>query len=206
MGGKERKNVEILITSIGEAVGEAVGNPTVWLTYQFAPEWFRDASEQARIQSDHNARRREIIFAVCCAESYLVEWVLKEVLKDDYSKFGRYFPPPVRPSDKRPAEKKWQEVPKQLQKDGLIPKSPEWDSGDGQRIWCEWLTLLAYRHGLVHASASRPETDPQPRLERPLPSKHELDRLPAGWATKTVTKLIAHLHEAVGTPVPKWLA
>lgn len=52
---------------------EAFGMPTIWLSYCFAPEWFADALNEAKTGRDHNTRRREIIFAVCCAESYLVE-------------------------------------------------------------------------------------------------------------------------------------
>ena len=47
----------------------AVGTPTIWLNYSFAPEWFNDALTEARTGKDHHARRREILFAVCCAES-----------------------------------------------------------------------------------------------------------------------------------------
>jgi hypothetical protein len=191
----------LIITPPPATTRSGVHNPIVWLTYQFAPDWFKDASEQAKIRLNHNARRREIVFSVCCTEAYLVEWVWNEVLKDDHSKFNTYFPP----ESKRSPEEKWKEVPKQLEEHGLICKSPDWGRAEGQTIWCEWKKLLSYRHGLVHARASRPETHPQSDTERPVPSKHLLDELDAGWATRTVVKLITYLHKAAGTQTPKWL-
>jgi hypothetical protein len=65
---------------------------TLWQTYSFAPEWFEDALREAKTSNDHNARRREIVFAVSCAESYLVEWVRDEVLDRDFEKTSAIFP------------------------------------------------------------------------------------------------------------------
>ena len=65
--------------------------------------------------------------------------------------------------------------------------------------------LVDYRDGLVHASASRPETDSQPEKEKPLPSKTDLDKLFPGWAVQVVVTLVKRLHDAVGTPPPDWL-
>src|SRR5688572_8466411 len=67
--------------------------PTIWSTYSFAPEWFADARHEARTGTDHHARRREIVFAVCCAESYLVEWVRDEVLRSEFRRINEFFPP-----------------------------------------------------------------------------------------------------------------
>ena len=72
---------------------EAFGMPTIWQTYSFAPEWFADALHEAGQTGNHHARRREIIFAVCFAESYLVEWVRDEVLNRDFNLLNQYFPP-----------------------------------------------------------------------------------------------------------------
>src|SRR5437763_1505475 len=69
------------------------GAATLWLTYSFAPEWFEDALHEARTGQEHHARRREIVFAVCFAESYLLEWVRDEVLKGDFPRLNRYFVP-----------------------------------------------------------------------------------------------------------------
>jgi hypothetical protein len=175
-----------------------VPSPTVWQAYPFALEWYADALREARIVGDHNARRREILFAVCCAESYLLEWVRDEVLKKDYKRLIDYFPPGRR----RPVVAKWKEIPKQLKKDGLIPGVPNY----GENWWEEWRELVEnYRDGLVHASSSRPESSSQTPKSNPAPSKTALDQLPAGWAVGVVTSLIRNLHHSVGTPVPSWI-
>src|SRR5437016_1725000 len=92
---------------------EAVGTPTVWKTYCFAPEWFNDALNEARTGLDHKSRRREIIFSVCAAESYLFEWVRDEVLNRNFSELKSYF----LPGKRRGITEKWKEIPKQLYRD-----------------------------------------------------------------------------------------
>lgn len=52
------------------ASNELMFPPTLWQTYRYAPEWFADAVEESG-REGHQARRREILFAVCAAESYL---------------------------------------------------------------------------------------------------------------------------------------
>ena len=171
--------------------------PTIWLSYSFAPEWFNDALTEARTGKDHHARRREIIFAVCCAESYLVEWIRDEVLKRDFNRLNQFFPP----DERRGVAEKWKEVPKALLDAGLISAVPNL----GRSYWRDWLDLVDLRNGLIHARASRPETNPQPDSERPVPSKGDLDKLPPGWAVKVVVTLVRELHAAVSTPAPAWL-
>jgi hypothetical protein len=176
---------------------ESFGTPSIWQTYSFAPEWFMDAFHEAKKPSDHHARRREIIFAVCFAESYLVEWVRDEVLNRDFNRLNHYFPPGKWSN----VTEKWKEVPKKLLEDGLIPGVPDLSLS----YWQDWLDLVKMRNGLIHARSSRPETDPQPEDARPLPSKGDLDHLPAGWAVHVVVALIRNLNRAVGSSSPTWL-
>jgi hypothetical protein len=171
--------------------------PTVWLSYSFAPEWFSDALTEARTGKDHHARRREIIFAVCCAESYLVEWIRDEVLKRDFNRLNQFFPP----GERRGVAEKWKEVPKALLQAGLISAVPNLE----RPYWQDWLDLVDLRNGLIHARASRPETDSQPTGEKPVPSKGDLDKLVPGWAVKVVVTLVRELHVAVSTSAPTWL-
>ena len=171
--------------------------PTVWLTYSFAREWFEDARREARTDQDHHARRREIVFAVCFAESYLLEWIRDKVLKQDFQKLNTYFVPGKWQS----VVDKWKDIPKQLLNDRLISDVPNL----GESYWQEWRKLVDYRNGLVHARASRPESDSQSEESNPLPSKGNLDQLPAGWAVQVVVTLVRRLHDAVGTPPPEWL-
>lgn len=170
---------------------------TVWLTYSFVPEWYQDAFKEAKISNDHNARRREIVFSVNFAESYLVEWVRDDVLHRDFNRFFHYFPAGARHT----AIEKWRDIPKHLHKDKLIPHVPDL----GRPYWEEFNKLVDYRNGVVHAAASRPDTSSLSPIEKPLPPKSVLDQLEPGWALRIVIELIRQLHKAVGTTPPSWL-
>jgi hypothetical protein len=61
-------------------------------------------------------RRREILFAVTAAESYLLEWVRDKVLVGNLHEINRYFPP----GSKRGVRDKWKDVPKELASANLI--------------------------------------------------------------------------------------
>jgi hypothetical protein len=134
------------------AVTTQVYPPTVWRTFSFAPEWFADAKAEAGVIG-HAARRREILFAVCAAESYIFEWVRDTALNHDFSILATYFPIDTR----RGVKEKVRDIPKALCRDGRI-KSPLDCSG---REFADFQTLVDLRDGLVHASASRPETADQ---------------------------------------------
>ena len=73
---------------------EQFGNITVWLTYNWAPEWLADAHMAAQTttvaEDRKHSRRREILFAACFAESYLFEWVRDEVLDRDFEALERF--------------------------------------------------------------------------------------------------------------------
>jgi hypothetical protein len=56
------------------AINDNCPASTLWQTYSYGFEWFSDAVDQAG-QRGHGCRRREIVFAVCAAETYLFEWV-----------------------------------------------------------------------------------------------------------------------------------
>jgi transcriptional regulator with XRE-family HTH domain len=178
-------------------VSFTAGAATLWLTSSFAPEWFADALREARTGQDHHARRREIVWAVCCVESYLFEWARDQVLKRNFAEIERYFPS----DDRRGIRQRWKEVVKELQRANHIPNSPEFQG----TYWDDFILLVRYRDGLVHARASRPETDSQPKEAKPVPSKTVLDQLSAGWAVRVVVTLMRRLHDAVGTPSPTWL-
>lgn len=166
------------------------------ITCSFASKWFKDALREARM-SDYDSRRREIIFAVCFAESYLVEWVRDEVLVRGFQKFNHYFP-----SDrKRGVCKKWKEIPKQLYCDGLIPKEPNYDA----TYWDEFTVLVKYRNGLIHAAVSRPVNITIPPRGKSSSGGDIFHYVPQGRATRVVVELVKRLHEAVGTPTPAWL-
>jgi hypothetical protein len=175
--------------------------PRLWTTYNWAREWFADAVVEAKVTGNEaaarSARRREIISAVCFAESYLFEWVRDEVLKRDFDRLLTYFPSGVR----RGADEKWREIPKRLHADRLIPHTPDFGGPHGE----EWGTLLEYRDGLIHAAASRPAQHPPANEPRTVPSAAHLNHLAPGWAALVVKERVERLHHAAGTPPPAWL-
>jgi hypothetical protein len=175
----------------------SLGSLTVWRSYSFAPEWYADSLNEARQGKDHHARRREIVFAVSSAESYLFEWVRDDILQRNFSKLNNYFPP----GKKSPVTTKWKEIPKQLKSQGLIPSIPDFTG----QTWQNFTDLVNYRNGLLHARASRPETDGLPENSMPVPSKGTLIDLDPGWATNVVRTLIIDLHKTVGSTPPDWL-
>jgi len=190
---------------VGTAKGlsGAVGTLTSWESYSFAPEWFADASretkDERRGDEYRGARRREILFAVCAAESYVFEWVRDTALNYDFKKLRTYFPADQTWGVKR----KLMEIPKKLKEDGLV--SGALDCG-GQE-WIEFRKVVAYRDGLVHAAASRPKTDGQPENEKPVPEASKLDALPPGWALEIVRVILRKLHtDTKTTPIPSWLS
>lgn len=190
----KKKSKDMVISLKTLSLEASPSTPEVWLAYSFAPEWFNDALREARTGADYDSRRREILFSVCFAESYLVEWVRDEVLKGrDIKEFKKYLM-------KKTAVDKWKDIPKQLHKDGLIPHKPDL-SGE---YWREWKKLVRYRNGLVHAAASRPESK-KLSDNPPMPPKRELDQLQPGWAVRVVIELVKHLHKAAGTSPPEWL-
>jgi hypothetical protein len=168
----------------------------VWLTYSFAQDWYNDCKAEAE-SSDNNERRREVLFAVTCAESYIVEWVRDSVLSPDFSEIKSYFPG----GGQRGVRRKYKEVTKALAKDGRILAALDC----GGQEWHQFCQLVTYRDGLVHASASRPETSGLAHNEVPVPSKSDLDAYPPGQAVQVVRTLLKKLHLDTGTHEPEWL-
>ena len=185
------------IRPVGIPSEEAVGEPTIWKTFSFAPMWFGDALREAAASGGADGRRREIVFAVCAAESYIVEWVRDDILDRDFGRLSTYFPP----GSTEPVAEKWKRVCGEAAAKGLVPAAP---SFAGQ-VWNDFTRLVRLRNGLIHARSSRPETAGVPDKELPYPSKSDLDSMKAGWPTKTVAGLIRSLHAASGTPCPVWV-
>ncbi len=170
---------------------------TVWLSYSFAPEWYADAVDEAQVGMGHHVKRREILIAVCCAESYLLEWVRDEILNRQFLRLNDYFPP----GETKGVAEKWKRVLKQLSDEGLIRGLPDF----GRQWWEQFIKLAQLRNGLIHARSSRPDTSDLDDQEKPFPSKSDLDKLESGWPTRVVTALIREVHAAVGTVPPSWL-
>jgi hypothetical protein len=86
----------------------------------FSKRWFADTCEQSQLPGQ-DARRREIVFAACLAETYLFEWVLHDVCHNDWDSALEYFPPDAR----RGVDQKWREVPKALVAGGKLKAAPD---------------------------------------------------------------------------------
>jgi hypothetical protein len=174
------------------------GSPaTLWLSASFARAWYEDALAEARTGNTFQHRRWEIVFAVCAVESYLLEWVRNDVLSRNFTALNRYFPP----GKPRGIKDRWKEVLKDLRRDDLISRCPNLST----RVWSDFVDLVNYRDGLVHAGVSRPEADNPPAGQPPHPSKTARDTLDAGWATRVTFRLISHLHSEIDTEPPEWL-
>jgi len=193
-GGQEAGGDQTVRPQTAEAQAH-IPTPTIWLSYRHAPDWLADALREAG-ESGHDARRREITFAVCFADSYLAEWVIADV-DLDFERSREYLPA----RDKRGVTDRWKDIPRQLLADGVIGAIPDLGGPHGE----EWRRLVDYRDGLVHANASRPETAGLPPEWMPMPSKSELDELEPGWAVRVVVERVRLLHKAVGTDPPEWL-
>jgi hypothetical protein len=142
---------------------------------------------------------REIIFAVCAAESYLFEWVRKDALKDEFRLLTHYFPVN---QGFIGITKRWKQVINHLYEDGIITGKPNF----GEHYFEEFVELVDFRNGLVHGRASRPDSDGVADAERPEPTTEQLSQRGPGWAVQVVTDVIKKLHEAVGTSPPEWIS
>ena len=194
------KEPKRIATQINPAIEHDFALPiTPWQSDNFAEDWYRDALAEARSGGDHNARRREIIFAVSFAESFIFEWTRRKLQIDEITE---YFPPNRRfkndPRYRRSLIEKWRMIPTELYEAGKIPLRPALDLSALEE-------LLRYRHGLIHAAASRPSTQRQPSESAPFPKKKDLNGLVAGWAVDIVFNLVSQLCHQLAESKPPYL-
>lgn len=190
-------------------VAHACMSGSLTLLRHYAQQRFADACVQAvSTESDaRQPRRREILFAVCFADSYLYEWVrdhLDAWMKqqgrpgDQWDEFFDLFPP----ADRRGVTERWREIPRSLADRGLIPGAPDLGGTHGE----EWKRLVAFRDGVVHGKLSRPDRSSAPPEELAVPTAEQLRTLPPGWAVRVVVERVRLLHLAAGTQPPAWLS
>jgi len=196
---KKKPQEDIIITPEPVSARFSVVPPTVWYSDNFAEDWFRDALNEARTGKDIHALRREIIFATCFLESYIFEWTRRLVQIDEVDS---YFPPTARSEKghryRQDLKQKWAQIPKELYNSKKIPIRPALDLSDLG-------TLLKYRHGLIHAAASRPFSSLQQSVTKPFPTKEDLKKLKPGWAVNVAADLVLQFHQNLGTPPPDYL-
>lgn len=177
------------------------GSASFSITFDLSQAWFSDArweAENPLAADNYHYRRREVIFAVCFAETYLFEWTLA-ALDLDGDKLTRYFPN----SDKRGVAEKWAKVPAALHRDHLLKTVLRASKKHNKN----WQNLIDIRNGLTHSKASWPEVVGRiVRHPKPIPRLRDLGAKPPGWALAIATERVRRLHAAAGTLTPAWLA
>ncbi|SRR5258708_9913112 len=170
--------------------------PTVWNAASFASKWYADALREAKLPG-LDARRREIVFSACCAESYLLEWVRDGILKGQHGQLEQYFP-----ADRRDGIlDRWKDIIKMLAAKKLIPKAQTF----GTDVWANFRFVVECRNGLVDGLSSRPDSSSQPKGLRAKPGPQTLEEISQGWSIGIVRSLIGDLHACIGTAPPDWL-
>lgn len=162
-----------------------------------ARRWLADTIKEAQRENGDttDSIRREIVFAVCFAESYIFEWAREvagwqEVIR--YFKFDR----PEKVKDR------WKRVPAELYDDGVVETQsrPAID-------WGKMGEVTQYRHGLVHGASSIPRglKGEQGEAPEPVPSLGDLRKRGQGWALKAVLNVVEQLHRETDTALPEYL-
>jgi hypothetical protein len=194
----------MIVTPGGAGVGGSIS-----ATSRFDEAWFADAQREAveGPLGDFHARRREIVFSVICAESYIVEWAVDQLMESGRGvarSLGQTHDllPPYFPRN-RSLFDQWQEVPQELVRDGYLepfavvePMPP----------FADFRRLIEMRHDVTHANVSRLElhtgSEETSRVLRTTTT--QLAQLAPRWATRIVAERIQELHRLVGTPPPPW--
>jgi len=193
----DENNIFILATPI---ILSAKISAELWSHQTFAPEWFKDALYEAQNSNGYNSIRREIIFAVAFAESYLFEWLRDDIFKGNYNKLLTYC---YLFREIRSLKEKWKEIPKKLYNDKLIVNIPKIENI--KQEWDEFDKVIKYRNGLSHGTSSIPQNLSLPTGESTVPPLGELHKISPGWAIKTITGVIKQFHKAASMPTPEWL-
>jgi hypothetical protein len=189
-----------IVVQINPAIEHDIALPiTAWQSDNFAEDWYHDALGEARSGSDHNARRREVIFAVSFAESFIFEWARRKLQIEEVNE---YFPSKRRFKNdsryRRSLVEKWRMIPTELYEAGKLTVCPALDLSALEQ-------LLRYRHGLIHAASSRPSTQNQSPESKPFPRKKDLNDLAPGWAVNIVFNLVSQLCEQLNESKPPYL-
>lgn len=177
----------------------AFGTPTVavWFEETLAPSWIEDALRVSVNSTPAAAKRREVIFAVAAAESFLVEWARDDVFKRDLKVCAAYF----LAREQQPILERWKDIPGEFVEARLIPATQDLSTS---KAWMSFRTLVATRNALVHGNYSRPRATAVIPGKTPPLSPQELDETQPGWAVKIVGQLARELCEAANTPIPTW--
>jgi len=159
----------------------------------------KDALNEIEIEDGQNSRRREILFAVCFSESYIIEWVRDEIFAGNIKGFVEKFASGRKFGG---AYQIWTVILEKLKKEKLIPETVDLTA---EPCWTEFRNLRYYRNELVHGAASLPEGNTLNYGKERLLPPSELSKLKPCWAIGVTIELVKCLHKAVGTSPPEWL-
>jgi hypothetical protein len=174
------------------------GTPTAWLSETLAGYWVCEA-RAAISDSSVSGRRKEILFSVAAAESYLIEWVRDEVFRGNVQASAVFFGARQR---KQGICERWKDFLKELVASNQVPASPNFGTSNA---WLAFGTIVATRNALVHGNYSRPRKTVKLN-ERPEPlSPEELLNKPPGWAVAAVVRIVKELCDSTRTRAPAWL-
>lgn len=209
MTDQETKPPAQVIRPVGIPSGVRFGSHTVWGHVNVAQDWFEDAWAAARAPG-LRARRHEVVFAVCFAESWLYEWVRDVVLPrrlhgqfdtgDGFELVNKTF----RPEDRNMGiRERWTAVYGRLKADGLVQRPLNYKKAQQSA----WNKLAELRNGLVHGETSRPYIQGEPG--QPKVTHDDLARTAPGWAIETATQHAMRLRDVLPRSAqqqwPAWL-
>ena len=199
--GRVPLNKLLRLLGIGKEMSEIVYKghaPTVWISANYAKNWYLDALAEVSDVATKDNKRREIVFSVCFLESYIYEWVrnkdiqlLKTFFGDDAKNSeGKFY--------SKSLKEKWKYIPPDMISEFCGDHQKDIDLSDLG-------VLIGYRNGFVHGGASKPSNNDLKPKEQPKPKPEEIDCLKSGWAIRVATKLVISLHDMMNTSVPEYI-
>ena len=166
---------------------------------RLAEAWWSDVITDR--EPGRDSRRHQIVFGAAFVETYLYEWVRDSVLSGppvEWRRLETLFPL----NDRRAVTKRWKEVPEKLREQGAIANTPNL----GVTAWEETMTLLDYRHSLVHGTSSRPVGSGVSDDQLAPASLDVLDSLHPDWVPEVLCGVVDLLHAGTGTGGrPQWM-
>lgn len=163
-----------------------------------AKEWLADTLKEADRETADTigSIRREIVFAVSFAESYIFEWARDVAGSTQVLQYFNHNEP------FETVKQRWQRVPVRLHQAELIKTE--------SKPTINWGTMgevTQYRNGLVHGVASIPSglKSEKPEPPKPTPTLADLSRRGQGWALSAVLNVAGQLHRQTDTPPPQYL-
>lgn len=185
---------------------------TVWKSQTFAPDWLEDAETEASkaadlleraeeaedgaelYQASTRALHREIVFSVCFAEAFLLEYLRDYVFASgpknrDFDALNSFLRREELDWDRTGIKDRWRNTVRLLQDEGLLE---EGKMLGGQTYQVFKTEVVEYRDVLLHSRISQPI---QAQVGAPEPTPRTLREHGPGWSSGVVKTLARQLHE-----------